>query len=140
MTMAVGLEARVPLLDEAVLDFSLALPAASKVSYRDTKRPMRAAAAARFGKAYAHAPKFGFGVPVGTWLRGDGALATLLERMLCDGRSAARGWIDVELARRQLELHRSGAADRTELLWGILALELWARVCVDGGGVEAAFG
>jgi asparagine synthase (glutamine-hydrolysing) len=138
MTMAVGLEARVPLLDEAVLDFSLALPARAKLGYRDTKRPMRAAAAARFGAAYAHAPKFGFGVPVGVWLRGDGPLAGLLERLLGDGRSAARGWIDVDLARTHLTRHRRGAADCTEILWGILSLELWARICIEGDDAESA--
>ncbi len=72
MSMAVGLECRVPLLDERVLDHALGLSVRDRIDLSATKRPMRRVAAERFGHAHAHAPKSGFGVPLGVWLRGEG--------------------------------------------------------------------
>lgn len=134
MSMAAGLETRVPVLDEAVLDLSLRLAPGAKLDLFETKKPLRRAAERRFGRAYVRAPKFGFGVPVGLWMRAGGALEPLAARLFGERRTAERGWIDVDRAGRLLAEHRSGARDRTEVLWGLLNLELWARVCVDGDG------
>ncbi len=136
MSMASGLECRVPLLDEEVLEYALCLPARECIDWRETKKPLRRAAARRFGRAYAHAPKSGFGVPLDAWFRGDGALSTWLSRMLCDRRTRERGWFDVDLAQRCFLEHRAGVRDRTEVLWGLLNLELFARVCLDGDAPE----
>jgi asparagine synthase (glutamine-hydrolysing) len=137
MTMAAGLEARVPVLDEELLDFATTLASSHKVDWRDSKKPMRRAARQRFGREYAHAPKFGFGVPLDAWMRAGGALEPLLARLLGERATAERGWFDVAAAKRCFEEHRRGEADRSELLWGLLNLELWARVCVEGGGPGA---
>jgi len=137
MTMAAGLEARVPVLDEEMVDHAGMLAISHKVDWRDSKKPMRRAAQQRFGREYAHAPKFGFGVPLDAWMRQGGALEPLLARLLDDRATAERGWFDVGAAKRSLEEHRRGDADRSEVLWGLLNLELWARVCVEGGGPGA---
>ncbi len=137
MSMAVGLECRVPLLDEQVLAHALALPLRARIDLRTTKKPVRALAEQRFGRAYAFAPKSGFGVPLDVWLRGRGPFATLVEALLCDGRARSRGFFDTDAARRLLEEHRAGSHDRSEPLWGLANLELWARVCLDGEGPGA---
>jgi len=137
MTMAAGLEARVPILDEEMVDHAATLAISHKIDWFDSKKPMRRAAQRRFGRAHAHAPKFGFGVPLDAWMRRGGALEPLLERLLSDRATAQRGWFDITAARRSFEEHRQGGADRSELLWGLLNLELWARVCVEGGGPRA---
>ena len=80
------------------------------------------------------APKFGFGVPVGPWMRAGGPLEPLATRVLGERRTAERGWFDARRASQLLAEHRDGTFDRTEILWGLLNLELWARVCVDGDG------
>jgi asparagine synthase (glutamine-hydrolysing) len=132
MSMAAGLECRVPLLDETMVDFAASLRPEKRINLRETKKPMRDAAAARFGNAYATAPKSGFGVPVGAWLRNDGGLGRLFGRLLDEPRTRDRGWFDVDRARRYFDEHREGSRDRSELLWGLLNLELWARVGIDG--------
>jgi asparagine synthase (glutamine-hydrolysing) len=134
MSMAAGLECRVPLLDERVIEHAMSLPASQRLDLCDTKKPMRRAAARRFGRRYANAPKSGFGVPIGGWLRRTDGLGGILARCLEEPRTRQRGWIDVPLARRKLQEHRVGIQDHTEMLWGVLNLELWARVCVDGDG------
>jgi asparagine synthase (glutamine-hydrolysing) len=137
MSMAASLECRVPFLDERVIEHALSIPVGQRLDLFDSKKPVRRAAASRLGRRYANLPKSGFGVPVGAWLRQRDGLGGLLTRCLEEPRTRARGWIDVDLARRRLEEHRSGTQDHTELLWGVLNLELWGRVCLDGEGPEA---
>ena len=132
LSMAVGLECRVPLLDERVVEHSFSLPSAAKLSLRDSKIPLRRAASRRFGHAYAHAPKSGFGVPLDLWFRGDGRLARLLRTILTDSETRKHSLFDADLATRFLAEHRDGVRDRTEALWGLLNLELWARIGLHG--------
>ena len=132
MSMAVGLECRVPLLDNRMLAHSLALPISDRLTVFDSKKPLRQAAARRFGRAYANAPKFGFGVPLEDWFRQDGRMGLGLERVLRDRRTRERGLVDTDLALKLWREHRSGERSRTEELWGLLNLELWARLAYDG--------
>ncbi|MFO0687462.1 MAG: asparagine synthase (glutamine-hydrolyzing) [Myxococcota bacterium] len=132
LSMAVGLECRVPLLDERVVDHALAIPGDRKLTLRDSKIPLRQASSRIFGHAYAYAPKSGFGVPLDAWFRGEGRLARMLARVLADRETRERGLFDVALASRFFDEHRSGRRDRTEALWGLLNLELWARIGLDG--------
>ena len=136
--MAVGLECRVPLLDERVVEHAFGLSVRDRIDLFDTKKPVRRAAAERFGRAYAHAPKSGFGVPLDAWLRGSGPFAKLAEKILGATRTRERGWFDAALATRYLAEHRRGERDRSEALWGLLNLELWGRICVDGDGPQGA--
>jgi asparagine synthase (glutamine-hydrolysing) len=138
MSMAVGLECRVPLLDERVVEHAASLAEGELLDARRTKKPLRAAATARFGERYAHLPKSGFGVPLDRWLRADGSLGKALGRLLEERRTRERGWLDTDLARRFLRQHDAGARDRSEVLWGVLNLELFARVCLDGDDPDGA--
>ena len=138
MSMAAGLECRVPLLDERVIEHAITLSPADRIDLFDTKKPIRRAATRRFGRRYANAPKSGFGVPLDSWFRGTGHLSTLLARLLEEPRTRTRGWFDVALARRRLAEHHAGQHDHTDILWGLLNLELWARVCLDGDGPDGA--
>ena len=136
MSMAVGLECRVPLMDETLFDHASALPSSKLVTLRDSKIPLRKAVGARFGKRYAQLPKSGFGVPVGDWLRKDTAFQRMSTQLIHSNEMNRRGWLDASEAKRYLKEHREGNADHSEVLWGIINLELWARICVDGEGPE----
>ncbi len=136
MSMAVGLECRVPLMDEAVFEHAAALEPDDLVTWRDTKIPLRRAVERRFGERYANLPKSGFGVPVGEWLRHETAFRRLSEAVLRDGRMRARGWVDTARAGKLLDEHCAGRDDHAEALWGLVNLELWARICLDGDGPE----
>jgi len=136
MSMAVGLECRVPLMDEILFDHASALPSSKLVTLRDSKIPLREAVGARFGKRYAQLPKSGFGVPVGEWLRNDTAFRRMSTQLIHSDEMNRRSWLDAAEAKRYLKEHREGTADHSEVLWGIINLELWARICVDGEGPE----
>src|SRR5262249_58179655 len=69
-SMAVSLEARVPLLDHRVVEFAWRIPSDRLIADGEGKRPLRAVLARYVPKALVDRPKTGFGIPVGEWLKG----------------------------------------------------------------------
>jgi asparagine synthase (glutamine-hydrolysing) len=70
-SMKESLEVRVPMLDEDLFAFGLSLPHHLKVNGRTCKRVLRAIAERRLPSEIARKPKWGFGIPVDTWVDGD---------------------------------------------------------------------
>lgn len=71
MTMAHGLEARVPFLDHKLVEFSCKLPANLKIKGVTGKYIFRKAMADILPKNIANRPKKGFPMPLNSWLSGD---------------------------------------------------------------------
>src|SRR5262245_1216339 len=67
-SMKESLEVRVPMLDEDLFTFGLSLPHRLKVDGRTCKRVLRAVAKRSLPTAVASKPKWGFGIPVDTWV------------------------------------------------------------------------
>jgi asparagine synthase (glutamine-hydrolysing) len=84
-SMKESLEVRVPMLDEELFGFGLTLPHHLKVSGRTCKRTLRAVAAKRLPRAVANKPKWGFAVPLETWIAPD--LKTQLRDVLLSSSS-----------------------------------------------------
>ncbi len=70
-SMREGLEVRVPMLNEDLFAFGLSLPHRLKVKGRMTKRVLRAIASRRLPTKVANKPKWGFGIPVDSWVEKD---------------------------------------------------------------------
>lgn len=122
-TMAWGVESRVPFLDNELTDYVLALPAALKMPGAKPKALLKSALRGIVPDYVLDAPKQGFGVPYGNWLRGP--LANFARERMCNGRAAADGLIDGPVAARLLSEHISRQNDHGFLLWKTLNLALW---------------
>ncbi|HSY05804.1 MAG TPA: asparagine synthase (glutamine-hydrolyzing) [Steroidobacteraceae bacterium] len=123
-TMAHGLEARVPLLDERVAALAVGLPVEFKVRGAQRKIALRDAMRGRLPAQTLDGPKTGFGVPYEHWLRGvlhAFARANILDRTFVD-----RFRLDRTRLVTALDEHRSGTRDRGFLLWKLLQLALWS--------------
>jgi asparagine synthase (glutamine-hydrolysing) len=122
-SMAIGLEARVPLLDHRVVEFAWGLPLHFKVRDGKTKWALRQVLYQHVPDELVERPKMGFGVPVDLWLRGP--LREWAEDMLTPEELGRHGLFSIEPIRKKWKEHASGARDWHYLLWPVLMFQGW---------------
>jgi asparagine synthase (glutamine-hydrolysing) len=122
-SVAVSLEARVPILDHRVVEFVWRLPARHVADARKPKRLLRRILNRHVPPALTDRPKMGFGVPIGAWLRGP--LRDWAEDLLDEGRLEADGILRAPLICRAWQEHLSGTRDWKYPLWTILMFQAW---------------
>lgn len=121
MTMAHGLEARVPMLDHRVIEFACTLPASYKVNVRQTKRILKDVASRYLPRAVIGAKKKGLTSPIAGWI--DGPLKNYMADSLKGGIVADlfnTGTVDV-----LCQEHWSKKKDHSRVLWALLTLQVW---------------
>jgi len=122
-SMAVALEARVPLLDHRVVEFAWRIPRKSLVRNGVNKWPLRQLLYRHVPPALVERPKMGFGIPLGEWLRGP--LRDWAETLLNEQRLQEAGLVDAGQVRKLWAEHLSGHRNWQYLLWNVLMLEEW---------------
>jgi asparagine synthase (glutamine-hydrolysing) len=122
-SMAVALEARVPLLDHRVVEFSWRLPRSAKVRNHTTKWILRQVLYRHVPRELIERPKMGFGIPLGEWLRGP--LRDWAEALLNESRLRDAALLDHNVVRRYWQEHLEGSRNWQYLLWNVLMLEAW---------------
>ena len=135
-SMAFSIEARVPFLDEELVEFAFALPGEYLLRDGETKWVLRQALRGLLPEAVrTRQDKLGFATPGGDWLRTS--LAPLVEEILAAPTLAQRGFVAPEKLRERWERHKAGLIDDHIVLWRCLHLELWARRFLDQRPVSA---
>ncbi|MGV8948952.1 MAG: asparagine synthase (glutamine-hydrolyzing) [Candidatus Paracaedibacter sp.] len=122
-TMAVGLEARVPLLDHRIVEWAWAQPKSFKIHGKSGKWPLRQLLYKHVPQALIDRPKAGFALPIDLWLRGS--LRDWAEDLLSP--STLKETFDPRPIRQLWKDHLSGHRDNKEPLWAILMFEAWRR-------------
>lgn len=125
MSMAAGLEARVPLLDLPLIAFADAVPLAHKVSLFNTKIILKEAFRGLIPNELLCQPKRGWFSPAAKWLRYPHVAAFAREILSPNYAAATRTLFNWDAVRERLEAHLRGEYHLTEL-WAILTLQLWA--------------
>jgi asparagine synthase (glutamine-hydrolysing) len=123
--MAHGLEVRPPLLDDALIDRSFALPSRYKVQRGSGKVLLKLAARGKVPDEIIDRPKKGFGIPLATWLRGP--LRERIEEVVARSPVFDRALLDGEVFRSWNKLHQKKRADHSKPLWALLVLDHWFR-------------
>ena len=128
MSMANGLEVRVPLLSRQMVEFCMNLPDDAKRHRGRGKRILRAAIAGRTPRGAFSRPKAGFLPPVDQWFRGPGPMNQVFGDQLAVARSSLSylQWDEVE---KLWDEHRQGTVEAGFILLGILQFINWSRQC-----------
>jgi len=122
-SMAVSLEARVPLLDHRVAAFAWQLPARLKMRGGQGKWLLRQVLYKYVPKALVERPKMGFGVPIDAWLRGP--LKDWATDLLDPAAMTRAGLLDPAPIQEKWAEHQSGKRNWQHFLWNVLMFEAW---------------
>jgi asparagine synthase (glutamine-hydrolysing) len=127
MTMAHGIELRVPFLDHHLVEYAWSLPDRMKVRGTTGKALLRRAARGRVPAFVLDRVKKGFGTPAAAWLRAG--MADLTRDALFSRSSLARDRFDLRYLERLVSRHTAGE-DLSAELWPLVVLELWhSQLC-----------
>ncbi len=121
-SMAVSLEARVPLLDHPLVEFALGLPADFKITGGVGKQIFRRAIAGLVPDIVLQHPKRGFAVPLNAWFKGP--LRHRVDTLL-QPNNPVYEFLDRRALRRLAREHLMGRRDHSPALWRALVLQLW---------------
>ncbi|MEJ2083968.1 MAG: asparagine synthase C-terminal domain-containing protein, partial [Acidobacteriota bacterium] len=125
MSMAVSLEARVPLLDKEVVELAFRVPSRLKVNSGKTKILLKRIASRHVPEECVYRPKEGFSIPIKTWLKAE--CRPLMEDLLSTDQLGAEGIFDASVAERLKQEHLSNRANHSHILWTMMVFQDWRR-------------
>ncbi|PWT83993.1 MAG: asparagine synthetase B, partial [Acidobacteria bacterium] len=128
-SMAVGLEARSPMVDHEFMEFVARLPSRFKMNGRSRKSIFKRAMRELLPAQIIERPKMGFGVPLDHWFRED--LSSFMRETLLSRSCIDRGYFEPHYLRRLIEEHCGRFGNWHYQLWTLLMLELWHRRFID---------
>ena len=125
MTMANGLEGRVPLCDHRIVELAARIPSHMKFDGRLGKAVMRRAVQDHLPRAIMDRPKVGFRAPLNEWFRHE--LYPVARDLLTDTAFCQSGLFNASVVQTMLDQHRTGLQNYGNALWTLVAFELWRR-------------
>ena len=129
MSMAVGVEARVPFLDIELVEFSTKMPTRLKMKGNETKYILKKVAERYLPNEIIYRPKTGFGAPVRKWIKND--LDGLINERLSDDQINSRNIFKAQSIRDMISDNKADRIDASYPIWSLLAIESWMRQFAD---------
>jgi asparagine synthase (glutamine-hydrolysing) len=123
-TMAHGLEARSPLLDQEVLEFALGLPDRWLVDGNGGKPLLKALLRRFVPDELFQRPKHGFTPPLQVWF-GCEPTTAWADRLAESASLCDSGWLKADGIRAMAREHRDGVRDHSQRLYFLLVLHEW---------------
>lgn len=129
MSMAVGVEVRVPFLDLELVDFAARIPNQLKQRGAEGKWILKKAMEPYLPHNIIYRPKTGFGIPLRKWMRHE------LRELLCDLLSVEsikrRGLFNPSAVQTLIFNNHEGKVDSSYTLFSLLCIEIWCRRFID---------
>ncbi len=129
MSMAVGVEVRVPLLDLELVEFAARIPTNIKQRGGVGKWVFKKAMEPYLPHDVIYRPKSGFGAPLRRWMRDE--LRPLVGDLLGEQSLRRRGLFDPQAVARLIEANQTGRIDANYTLLSLLSIEIWCRRFID---------
>ncbi|MGB3777076.1 MAG: asparagine synthase (glutamine-hydrolyzing) [Tunicatimonas sp.] len=125
MSMAHGLEVRVPFLDHRLVEFAFQLPEESKINRRMKKRIVQDTFRSVLPDALYRRPKKGFEVPLLGWFRSE-LKSMITDDLLEDNFVEEQGIFDPAAVRHlKQQLFSSNPGDGHATVWALLVFQWW---------------
>jgi asparagine synthase (glutamine-hydrolysing) len=125
MSMAAGVEVRVPFLDKDLVRLANALPSRFKQSGHEGKWVLKKAMEPLLPREAICRPKTGFGAPLRQWLRHE--LKELVDDTLSAETLRKRGLFDPVAVGSLVADDRAGRVDAAYTILGLMCIEIWCR-------------
>jgi asparagine synthase (glutamine-hydrolysing) len=129
MSMAVGVEVRVPFLDLDLVEFSTIIPPELKMKGSEAKYILKKMMEKYLPHEVIYRSKTGFGAPVRKWILND--LDDKVNTYLSLESINARGIFDYKAVHKLIKDTKEGKIDGTYSIWALLSIESWLRQFVD---------
>lgn len=128
-SMAVSLEARVPLLDDEVVRFAASLPLRMKIRGKNTKWLLRQVLYKHVPRELVERPKAGFAIPLAAWLRGP--LRDWAESLLAAESIRDQGFFRNAAVQEEWNEFRAGRRANHHRIWAVLMFQAWRERRID---------
>jgi asparagine synthase (glutamine-hydrolysing) len=129
-SMAHGVEARVPFLDHELVELSMQIPPWHKVRALTAKRVLREALRGVLPPSVRTRRKWGLRSPVSRWLRTPSS--DFASELLGPAALRAKGYFEPAAVQAALTRHHGGAPGEQSRLLGVLAVQLWDELFLQG--------
>ncbi len=145
LSMAHGLETRVPFMDNDLVEFAMRCPVTLKLNNlhnvlridenelakkqeffrrtNDGKQILREMMARYIPPEIAHAEKQGFSAPDASWFKGESI--EFVRRTLLEGKPQIYDVLDRDVVTNLVNEHLRGERNRRLLIWSLLNVEIW---------------
>lgn len=129
MSMAEGVETRVPLLDPNLIDFVSKIHNSKKQSFTQGKKIFKKIMEPFLPKKIIYRPKSGFGAPIRDWIKND--FQDLISTHLNRASIEKRGLFDSKAVLNLIKRNRKGEVDASYLILCMISIEIWSRFYLD---------
>ncbi|MEE8057521.1 MAG: asparagine synthase (glutamine-hydrolyzing) [Pseudomonadales bacterium] len=129
VSMAEGVEVRVPLVDMEVVMAAAKIPDAYKQHGKHGKWIFKKAMEDLLPKEVIYRPKTGFGAPVRPWIRNE--LRPVVDDVLSETAVKARGLFSYVKVKELIDEDRAGRIDAAYTILSLMSIELWFRQFID---------
>jgi asparagine synthase (glutamine-hydrolysing) len=134
MSMASGIEVRVPFLDLELVEYSAKIPPEMKLKGNVVKYILKKTMESYLPHEIIYRPKTGFGAPVRQWVTQD--LNEKIQDYLGVSSIVKRGIFDPLEISGLISDNKSGKVDASYSILALMAIESWFRQFVDNNGRE----
>ena len=129
MSMAAGVEVRVPFLDLDLVELAASIPDQFKQKGRIGKWVLKKAMEPYLPHDVIYRPKTGFGAPLRRWIKYD--LRDLISDVLSVQSIQSRGLFNADSVHKLVADNDSGRRDAAYTIFSLLCIEIWCRKFID---------
>lgn len=149
LSMAHGLETRVPFLDNDLVDFAMKIPVSMKLNNldkvirmnensqgnklaqyyahtKDGKQILRKAMSRTLPPSITERVKQGFSAPDSSWFKGESI--EYVKSIVLNRNSQLYDFLDFNVTTKLVKQHLNGEENRRLLIWSLLYLENWCQI------------